>query len=215
MIVSLSVRFVRAVAVLCIGVGSLAIMSSAHAGLAIANGDFSNVSGLTSALPWYHGVPAGWNTANSTGSGTPLNSLYSDSNVPNVANLAALTKSDTSGTIRLWQAIGSLDVQGPVRITFDIRNLGVGGVSAGVGLYSASDTSFSSAWETWSVSTTGQHSLQTLGNVLPNVPLVVAFWNGTGTTGLDNVSVTAVPEPSSGLLLLASVASFAVVRRRR
>jgi len=189
---------------------------SVAASLILTNGDFSNVSGLTPAGDWYFGVPDGWNTANSTGVGTPTYSVYAGGGSPNVANLSQLGNL-AGGFNPLYQTIGSLDSTGTVTLTFETRNdwTPATPISVGVGIYPASEIgTWGSPFNFATFTTTGSQTLQATG-VNAAVPLAVAFWTAGGTPGLDNVVV--VPEPSSAMLMLLSamgLGGFAAFRRR-
>ncbi len=44
--------------------------------------------------------------------------------------------------------------------------------------------------------------------------IAFSMWRSAGDTSIDNLSISAIPEPSSGMLLIAAVAGLPLIRRR-
>jgi hypothetical protein len=183
----------------------------------LTNGNFQNTNGLTptaGAPGWYDGVPAGW-----TGVSSTFNIInYSSGNFG--ANLQTLS-SVASPFTPLYQAVGSTPATGTVTLTFNI--LGFSGTyGMGAAIYNA--TPGGSPSTTWTALTNASYTeasggFQTLEalDVAAGTPIAVGFWRWAGSPGIDNVSVTSVPEPSTYALLALGAAGIGahVVRRRR
>ena len=150
-----------------------ALTATGHGGLAVVNGDFSDLAGLTRGNDgWYAGLPAGWNGSNN---------LYT----VNVRQGATPPVGNPSQLGRLSQTIGTLEQTADVVLTFDVAD-----VFNGETVLKAS------------ILDGGQHVLavgqfsdgdrQTL--VAPQVPagstVVIQFEATQSTPALDNVAVT-------------------------
>jgi hypothetical protein len=195
-----------ALVLLCLG-------GQANAALTITNGDFQDLTGLTSiGGGWYNGVPTGWSSATTTLSYNVINW--------NAGNLGANIQSlgPSAPFAPLYQSAGLLDSAGKVTLTFNILGLS-GNYGIAAGIYSANSdgtpiTAFNSLASGSYTQASG--SLQTLEvlNVAAGTRVGVAFWSwGVGGVGVDNVSL--VPEPSTSTLLLLGFAGVAALRRRR
>lgn len=203
--------------VLLLAAVGLCATQRADAQLVLTNGNFQNTNGLTptaGAPGWYDGVPAGW-----TGVSSTFNIInYSSGNFG--ANLQTLS-SVASPFTPLYQAVGSTPATGTVTLTFNI--LGFSGTyGMGAAIYNA--TPGGSPSTTWTALTNASYTeasggFQTLEalDVAAGTPIAVGFWRWAGSPGIDNVSVTSVPEPSTYALLALGAAGIGahVVRRRR
>jgi hypothetical protein len=116
-----------------------------------------------------------------------------------------------------------MDITGDVILNFSILGFsGTYGIAAAI--YNATPGgSPTSNTNTWSVLTTASYSetsgsFQTLTatNVSSGTPIAIAFWSWAGSPGIDNVTVTAIPEPGTWMAgaLLAGGAAFARWRKR-
>lgn len=209
-------KFPNYLLVLLLAAFGLSAAQRADAQLVLTNGNFQNTNGLTptaGAPGWYDGVPAGW-----TGNSSTFNVINWNS-----GNFAAniQTLGPASPFNPLYQSVGQMDVTGDVTLNFSILGFsGTYGIAAAI--YNA--TPGGSPTTTWSALTTASYSetsgsFQTLtaSNVSVGTPIAVAFWSWAGAPGIDEVTVTAVPEPSTYALLALSAAGIGahVVRRRR
>lgn len=189
---------------------ALTIATESRAAISIFNGDFQDLSGLTSiGGGWYNGVPSGW-----TGNSSSYNVV--DWNSGNyAANVQTL--GPASPFIPLYQSAGLLDSAGDVTLTFNILGFsGSYGMSAAI--YNATAGGNPGSWSTLATASYDQNSgsFQTLQalNVAANTPIAVAFWSWAGSPGVDNVNL--VPEPSAlSLLMMGSVLTLVVSARRR
>jgi len=123
--------------------------------------------------------------------------------------------------------VGALLPQGPlVAITDSTTTLVWGGGNIAPPVSSSSWNSFvvTMTARSWHVGTpegadaTPAQFSAVMSN-LTGLYLLADFWGGSGSTGevlgLDNVTLLSpVPEPASGLLLLAGLGALAVARRR-
>ena len=214
-----------ALVLLCFG-------GQANAVLTVTNGDFSNLTGLTSVGgPWYSGIPSGWNTVFPE---TNYTVIYTGNPSPGVftyaANLSQLSSSNPWAP--LSQSVGTTDYTGDVTLKFDLSTLNPAASSweVGVAIYSKNNEGDLSLLANRSifngfadpVSGLPQNGIGTFeltaSNVTSGSLLEIAFWNTTGTggtPGLTNVSI--IPEPSSYALMLGGTASLLLLRliRRR
>ena len=196
---------------------SIAPLHQSRAELVVSNGNFQNTSGLTptaGAPGWYNGVPVGWSSSTASLTFNVIN--WNSGNF--AANLQTL--GTPSPFAPLYQSVGTLDSTGDVTLTFNILGFSATYVAAAA-IYNA--TPGGSPTTTWAVLATATYdqtagSFQTLvaPNVAANTPIAVGFWSGTGAPGVDNVSVTAIPEPGTwaAAALLAAGAAFARWRKR-
>ena len=196
-------------------VGLLAAADNAKAQLLLTNGNFQDLTGLT-AQPgspgWYQGVPAGWSSSTANLNFNVID--YSSGNLG--ANLQTLGPSSPSFT-PLYQSAGLVPSTGNVTLSFNILGFsGTYGMTAAI--YNA--TPGGSPMTTWTLLTSATYdetsgSFQTLvaPNITANTPIGVAFWQFSGSPGIDNVTV--VPEPSTSLLLLGATALGLLIRKRR
>lgn len=161
-------------------------------GLAVYNGNFQNLTGLTDiGGGWYNGVPIGW-----TGNNSAYNVIdWSSGNFG--ANVQTLGPANPFAPF--YQTGGFSDSTGSVRLSFNIL-----GFSATYGMAAAiyNAPAGGSPATTWTVLATASYdetsgSLQTLEalNVPAGTPIAVAFWSWSGSPGIDNV-VLASAAPS-------------------
>jgi len=207
---------------LSIAFAAMLVSVAAHrsqAELVVTNGNFQDLSGLTPlGSVWYGGVPTGWTGLDASFTVRELDPASSGNYA---ANLNTLTRT-TPTFVPLYQAVGTLPSTSVISLTFELIPL-VTPTTMGASIF---NTNNSSNYDDWSLlvtpgqySTAGSYTLATSGSVSAGTPIGIAFWQGGGSGGapaIDNVAI--VPEPSSAMLLLASIAGvggFAVVRRRR
>ena len=200
---------------LIVSIGLCAAADSAKSQLVLTNGDFQDITGLTDqGGGWYAGVPAGWSSSTTSLTFNVIN--YSSGNLG--ANLETLGPSSPTFT-PLYQSVGLLPSTGDVTLSFNILGLSPNyGMSAAI--YNAPGGG--NPTNGWSVIVSQSYNqtdptIQTLvaPNVAANTPIAVAFWQFSGSPGIDNVTV--VPEPSTYALLVLAAGGLAahVARRRR
>jgi len=195
----------------------LAAADSAKAQLVLTNGNFQDLTGLTpqpSSPGWYQGVPAGWSSSTANLNFNVID--YSSGNLG--ANLQTLGPSSPSFT-PLYQSVGLLPSTGDVTLSFNILGLSpTYGMAAAI--YNAPGGG--NPTNGWNLLVSGSYdqtvsTIQTLvaPSVAANTPIAVAFWQFSGSPGIDNVTV--VPEPSTYALLVLAAGGLAahVARRRR
>jgi hypothetical protein len=193
----------------------LAAVHRSQAQLAVQNGDFQNLAGLTNlGGGWYGGVPTGW-----TGVNAPYAVLDQSGNY--VANLNSLTTTSPS-FVPLYQAVGTLATAGIVTLNFNfIPLIAPTGMSAGI-----FNTQNSTNYDDWTVlvlpagvlTNAGFETLATTAAIAAGTPIGIAFWQGGGSGGAPGISnVSVVPEPSTYALLGLGAAGLGahLVRRRR
>jgi len=189
-----------------------------QAQLIVQNGDFQDLTGLSTDIPgvWFGGVPAGWAGVNGNFSVRELNPGSPTGDY--VANLNVL--STTSPFVALRQAVGTLDSAGIITLSINVIDLSTG-FTMSMGIF---NTQSSSDYANWiplalppgDISTTGIQTLSTAVAIDAGTPIGVAFWAGSGAPGIDDVTV--VPEPSTYALLVmgaAGLGAHAARRRRR
>lgn len=195
----------KSVLSLACAVGMLALAGHSNAALLLTNGNFSNLAipplshNIDGAPGWYDGVPTGWTglstyyTIKDTGSG-----VYA-----NVSTLAF------GGQFK--QTVGTVDSGfGDVTLTFDLNPaVFAGTLSAGI-----FQTGNPTALAEGTFSTVGTKQLTAL-NVTAGTSITIAFWSVATTPALTNVSVSAVPEPSTWALLAIGLTVVLTLRRRR
>lgn len=191
--------------------------TSARAQLIVTNGDFQDLTGLSTDIPglWYGGVPAGWAGVNGNFSVREL-----DPGSPTgdyVANLNVL--STTSPFVALRQAVGTLDSAGIITLSLNVTDLSTG-YSMSMGIFNTQNSSNYADWialalPPGNITTTGFQTLSTAVAIDAGTPIGVAFWAGAGAPGIDDVTV--VPEPSTYALLVLGAAGTGahLIRRRR
>jgi hypothetical protein len=163
-------------------------LSSSPSTLAVVNGDFQNISGLTTnGAAWFNGVPTGW-------TGVSGNfAVRTNGTNQYVANLQTL--STTNPFRPLYQSIGTMAANGTVSLNFDIIQLQTNAMRLGVAIYNAppGGSPGSASWSPLLVNTNftsfGPQTLR-VSNVAAGTPLAVAFWASTGAPGIDNVIVS-------------------------
>ena len=212
----LPMSFIKTYATIVLSLGLFATADPAKCALVVSNGNFQDLTGLTpnAASGWYDGVPSGWSSSTTSLTFNVIN--WNSGNL--AANLQTL--GTPSPFAPLYQSVGTLDSTGYVTLSFNILGFSPAYVAAAA-IYNA--TPGGSPTTTWAVLATATYnqtagSFQTLvaPNVAANTPIAVGFWSGTGAPGLDNVSVTAIPEPSTyfAMLILGAAGLVARVARR-
>jgi hypothetical protein len=207
-----------ALVLLCLG-------GQANAALSVINGDFSNLTGLTYVGgPWYSGVPSGWNTAFSNTIYTVKYTGITNGNHDYVANLSQLTVTDPFAA--LWQSVGTTDYTGDVTLKFDLSELTPSGTSWEVGAAIFRGPNFGTLLALGQIKNGSLYTAPGTG-VVPNgigtfeitAPslasgslLQIAFWTTGGTPSLDNVSISQVPEPSTGSMMGLGLAGLVATR---
>ena len=205
-----------ALVLLCLG-------GQANAALTVINGDFSNLTGLAyEGGPWYSGLPSGWNTNFPNTIYTLKYTGISNGTSDYVANLSQLTSTSPS-FYALSQSVGTTDYTGDVTVKFDLSNINGGGYDVGVAIFQGPN--FNTLLANRSIQDVfpdangiPQNGVGTFelkaSSVASGSLLQIAFWTTGGTPGLDNVSISQVPEPSSYALFLGGIASLLLIRRR-
>jgi len=191
----------------------------AHAELVVTNGNFQDLTGLTAlGGVWYGGVPAGWTGVNANYTVRELDPAPSGNYAANLNTLSSASPS----FIPLYQAVGTLSSQAVVSVTFELIPL-ITPTNMSAGIF---NTNNSANYDDWSIlalppsaySTAGTYTLATAAPINAGTPIGIAFWQGGGSGGAPAVdNVTVLPEPSSAVLLVASIAGvggFAALRRR-
>lgn len=183
------------------------LAGQAKAALLVTNGDFSDLTGLSSSGGnWYGGaVPYGWTS--SVGGSLTYAVINSGGNY--IANLGAL--STATPFAALTQNIGILDNTASITLTYTLTSLS-GTLNSGVAIYNASN---GNVLASATFNTSGTHSVTAL-DVAAGTQIRIGFWQASpsNSPGLDNVMVTVVPEPGSLSLALGGIAVMAVLRRR-
>ena len=191
--------------------------TSARAQLIVTNGDFQDLTGLSTDIPglWYGGVPAGWTGVNGNFSVRELNPGSPTGDY--VANLNVLSK--TSPFEALRQAVGTLSSAGIITLSLNVTDLSTG-YSMSMGIFNTQNSSNYADWialalPPGNITTTGFQTLSTAVAIDAGTPIGVAFWASAGAPGIDDVTV--VPEPSTYALLVlgAAGAGAHLIRRRR
>ena len=177
---------------------------SGTSSLAVFNGDFSNLSGLTpTGETWYSGVPLGWTYAN------PANqTAYSvrDTTAGDwAANLSVLGVA-YAGFYPLTQLVGTTVATGDVTLSFDLlKPINNNRVAVGAALYNAATGALIAniAINSNSGPDSGPFSLTAVG-VAAGTPIQIAFWSALDPENmesfqsypfLDNVMISAGGEP--------------------
>lgn len=157
-------------------------------GLAVVNGNFSNLAGLTGS-GWRNGIPSGWaakTDAAVVAAGGNLQYTVNDSNggaTPPTANLNVL------GPLR--QNLGTLPYNANVTLTYDIGVFGSGDVPYATVRITDGVTVLALANNV----TTGTSQMLT-AYVPANTPVYIEFVHASASApALDNVSVAAVEAP--------------------
>jgi len=208
-----------ALVLLCLG-------GQANAALIVLNGDFSNLTGLTYVGgPWYSGIPSGWNTDFPNTIYTVKYTGITNGNHDYVANLSQLT-STSPNFYSLSQSVGTTDYTGDVTVKFDLSNINGGGYDVGVAIFQGPNFNTLLANRSIQdvfpdVNGVPQNGVGTFELTAPSVAsgslLQIAFWTTGGTPGLDNVSISQVPEPSTGSMMglgLAGLVASRFLRRK-
>jgi hypothetical protein len=108
-------------------------------------------------------------------------------------------------------------------VKFDLSNINGGGYDVGVAIFRGPNLNTLLANRSIQdvfpdVNGVPQNGVGTFELTAPSVAsgslLQIAFWTTGGTPGLDNVSISQVPEPSSYALFLGGIASLLLIRRR-
>lgn len=178
----------------------IALACQSEAALLVNNGNFSDLTGLTPiGGGWYDGVPSGW-----TGSPGNYSVLVTGSGVwANVGSLVTVTPWNP-----LHQDVGTVDSTGPVTLTFNMPSLAFSSPLTAV-IYDTSDSALSAVT---SITTTGVHQITTTSDVSAGTAIRISFW---GSGALTDVSIAAVPEPSTwALAALGGLVLVVAVRRR-
>jgi hypothetical protein len=210
--------FTKTSATIVLSLGLFAAADPAKCALLVHNGDFQDLTGLTAqpgASGWYQGVPAGWSSSTANLNYNVIN--YSSGNIG--ANLQTLGPSAPSFT-PLHQSVGLLPSTGDVTLSFNIL-----GFSATYGMAAAiyDASSGTGPGNGWTLLISGSYdqtvpTIQTLvaSNVAASTTIGIGFWQWAGAPGIDNVSVTAIPEPSTyfALLMLGATGLMARVAHR-
>ena len=117
---ALTLRLMRGFVMLLLALGA---GSTANAQLAVTNGNFSNVTGLTYSGGWYGGtsIPIGWTAPYFSGSDDPY-MVYNPSGGNYYFNMS------TTGNL-LAQTVGTVANDTPVVLTFDSSTVFNGGTS--------------------------------------------------------------------------------------
>ena len=171
--------------------------------LSLVNGSFSDGAGMAAGAnsEWKNGLPIGWSTDTSTSRSAPTYSLYNGNGTLSVANLSQL--GPASPFKPFYQTLGRAGMVGTVTVNFEIRNDWNPGSAIGVGaaIYQVGTGSVG-GWPTLATATlnaSGTHTLQ--ARVSKDTSLAIGFWNfGAASAGLDNVTLSFVPDPPSGLI---------------
>jgi uncharacterized delta-60 repeat protein len=185
--------------------------SASSASLPVVNGDFQNLTGLTTnaVTGWYDGVPSGWIGVS--------NVFTVRTNGPSdyVANLNTLSSVGPTFS-PLYQRIGTNGVAGSIALNFDVLQLNANPISLGTAIYNApvggspSDTNWVLLTNA-TFTSIGPKSLQ-FSNVAMGTPLAIAFWASGGTApGIDNVSVAASGNPGTFVDLSGNVLDLPVI----
>ena len=193
------------------------IDSSAKAQLIVNNGDFQDLTGLTTDVPgvWYGGVPTGWTGISSSFSVRELDPVSPTGDY--VANLNVL--STTSPFVAFRQAVGTLDSAGIITLSINVTDLSAG-FTMGMGIFNTQNSANYGDWIALAlppgdITTAGFQTLSTAVAIDAGTPIGVAFWASAGAPGIDDVTV--VPEPSTYALLVLGAAGTGahLIRRRR
>jgi len=202
-----------ALVLLCLG-------GQANAALIVLNGDFSNLTGLTYVGgPWYSGIPSGWNTDFPNTIYTVKYTGITNGNHDYVANLSQLTSTSPFRTLN--QSVGTTDYTGDVTVKFDLSNINGGGYDVGVAIFQGPNFNTLLANRSIQdvfpdVNGVPQNGVGTFELTAPSVAsgslLQIAFWTTGGTPALDNVSISQVPEPSTGSMMGLGLAGLVATR---
>jgi hypothetical protein len=159
------------------------IASSNALALTVANGDFSNLTGLTDiGGGWYNGVPTGWTS-------TINNPAYAVTASGN-GNPAPAANLNTLSTLR--QNMGTSSVASVVTLTFDIGNFSGG--TAVVSITDGASVTYGSG------NFTAGNGQTLVATTSAGGPIYVEF-SGSASVWVDNVSVSSVPSEIPPLAL--------------
>jgi hypothetical protein len=187
--------------------------NSARAQLIVTNGDFQDLTGLSTDIPgvWYGGVPVGWEGVNGSFSVREFTGDY-------VANLDVLSTTSPS-FVAFRQAVGTLDSTGIITLSLNITDLTGSGFNMSMGIFNTQNSSNYADWSalalpSGAITTAGFQTLSTAVAVNAGTPIGVGFWASAGAPGIDDVTV--VPEPSTYALLVLGAAGMGahLIRRR-
>lgn len=157
----------------------LGFAATASASLAVINGDFSDLSGLTPGNDsWYSGTPKGWTGSNGT---YAVSSKYG----------APAPICNPSQLGRLSQSIGTLDKPADVVVTFDVSDVFNGGTILKASILDGEQKELASG-----EFTDGSGQTLVVSRVPAGTAITIVFEATRSTPGLDNVSV-ATREPGS------------------
>ena len=168
---ALGLRLKRWLALLLV---ALSLGSTVNAQLAVVNGDFSNITGLTSeGGGWYYGIPYGWSNAPAYYYAVNVNST------PPTCNIAQLNY--------MMQGVGTLTNNATVILSFDNNTSFSGSTVLGAAILDAVSQSIiaSNTFPTG----LGQSLIAT--NVPSGTAIAIQFWAVTSTPGLAKVQVRA------------------------
>jgi hypothetical protein len=190
----------------------LCLDGQANAALVVTNGNFSDLTGLTYVGgPWYSGVPTGWSGAN-----TGYSVIYTGNPSPGVYTYAAnlLSLASLSPFVSLNQNVGTTDVAGDVTLKFDLTSISAGSTfDVGAAIFNATTGGLLA---TAAQLHTGTSELTAL-NVASGTLLNIALWYSYAPTapGLTNVSISQIPEPSTGSMMALGLAGLVTTRLLR
>ena len=158
-----------------VGAALFGIASSNALALTVANGDFSDLTGLTDQEnTWYQGVPTGWTSTINNPAFAVTASGYG--NTAPAANLNTLSP--------LRQNMGTSSVASVVTLTFDVGNFSGG--TAVVRITDGASVTYGSG------NFTAGNGQTLVATTSAGRPIYVEF-SGSASVWVDNVSVSSVP----------------------
>ena len=159
-----------------VGAALFGIASSNALALTVANGNFSDLTGLTEqGGGWYQGVPAGWTSTATNPGFAVITSGY--------GNPAPAANLNTLSTLR--QNIGTNSAASVVTVTFDIGNFGGGTATANVRITDGASVTYGSG------NFTAGNGQTLVATTSAGGPIYVEFGGGA-SVWVDNVSVSSV-----------------------
>lgn len=161
----------------------------------VVNGDFSDVTGLTSNVAnwWVRGIPAGWTAAAATANTSDFVVRLKDGRY--YANLGILSREPAAGLILFAQNIPALVTGGTVQLTFFASNpFNSNAWAVGYVILNASTGTWLANASTFNIPASQTLNLSLQTSVGAGVPLRIGFWKGAAaqTPAITDVSLKIV-----------------------
>jgi hypothetical protein len=206
---------------------AMSLVGNAHADL-VAHWNFNSLSIATASAPGVGGVPTsiasnsgsatlsltGWTGLVDDFAGSTLNAQFLD---PAEESLSLISNAGNNSFIQLsFSMSGFTDLE----VAFATRGT-ASGFDSGLWSYSSDGVNFTdlgvntaTRTTTYGIASFSTSALDNQGTAFLRYTLSGAT-STTGNNRIENLTLTAVPEPGSAAVLLGSVIGFGLLRRRR